>query len=197
MAKEILTKERCAKDMLSDLKIAKYTLLHRLPLPFLCLGISIWFIIELCKFGTDFKPIFALYWVVSYPIIMFIITGTDTIRSIICYYKWKNKIKNLDFIINKSTLLDKSIGEYQFRQKHNSLINYRATYVKQTIRHFRAIPKGWEIYYFDNSKRYIPVTLEDCVVRYAQPKEEFYTVTLNKNDKDILLVYSADSFEYT
>ncbi len=195
MAKEILTKERCARDLLSDLKVARITILTYWIVWIISSSLLAFLLSLLFPTDSIFSIVFTSF------IALFILCCLSlTIYGTISYFLYKSKIKKRKFIIVQDVLMEKRMGEFHFRNSNRQgLFSFRLSYMKQGgDRRYakKSQISDLDIYYFESAKRYIPVTKEDVFIKYAEPHSKFYTVIFNKKSNDIFYVYSEEFFTY-
>ena len=196
MAKELLTKERVTKDLRLELarvrkKLVTVWQLSCLALPVLVL--MLWLVI------SYIEPLGLLIFVLccisllAFEVLYIIISLTVSYRCV------KRKIESYEIVISKDVLMERYIGEFQYRNAKLRKVSYRrSAFIKQRLYKRPGEPYRFtKEYFFESTKKYIPPYANiETAVTLANPKDEFYTVAFNDKPWEIYLVYSDDGFEY-
>lgn len=196
MAKELLTKERVTEDLNIELarvrkKLVTVWQLSCLALPVLVL--MLWLVISYIEpLGL---LIFALCCIsfMAFEVLYTIISLTVSYRCV------KRKIESYEIVICKDVLMERYIGEFQYRNAKRRMVSHRrSAFIKQRLyKRPREPYRFTKEYFFESTKKYIPPFANiETAVTLANPKDEFYTVAFNDKPWEIYLVYPVDGFEY-
>ena len=184
MAKEILTLEKISNDLKAEIKLARF---HLIISAIAYLSISSIFIIIACLFLTNNSQeiiliVLAVIFIFLSSIIIF-----DLIRYIILYLKNKKLIK-----INKYSVTKEKLINYDRILFKGLLRNSLRRYYTHTGRKH----KYNHILEFESKKQFYMSFRDPDSIRYAAMFEDFYTVTLGNNKKEIFYIYPAKIYDY-
>ncbi len=196
MAKELLTKERVTEDLNVELarvrkKLVTAWQLSCLALPVLVL--MLWLVI------SYIEPLGLLIFVLCCISFMAFEVLYTIISLTVSYRCAKRKIESYEVVICKDVLMERYIGEFQYRNAKLRMVSHRrSAFIKQDLRKRPGEPYRFtKEYFFESTKKYIPSSVKvETSITYANPKDEFYTVAFDDKPWEIYLVYSDDGFEY-